>query len=409
MGAYRFAGRTVYVGTDAEPPDHPRIQYYDSKTRRIGTLDYVSGRTYRTDESPRLKFTLAVPASPVCEKPLVIGAGEHRLGASFWSAPSAQHRSTVVLIQGADDSTRQMGFLISYFVAHGLNVVTYDQRGTGNSLGNWRYTGPNSQADDILAILQAVKTDPAVDDHRIGAWAASNGGWVAPIVATRFPLAFVILKSAPSETIVDNVLYEVEADLREGGRFSSKQVSDAMAFERTMFQALETNSNWNVAARALKAAKAQPWFSDMRIPPGMTTPPAPPMLAALRASLVYDPTATLEQLRTPTLALFGALDKDVDAADSAARFRKAFKHSGMADLTILSFRQAGHLVVASTTGYEESAVVPGPLCRLPRSDDSLARCAWFYDPMTGIARFEFAAFPGESLAVDEVLPARSLS
>jgi len=30
----------------------------------------------------------------------------------------------------------------------------------------------------------------------------------------------------------------------------------------------------------------------------------------------------------------------------------------MADLTILSFRQAGHLLVASTTGYEDQPLFP---------------------------------------------------
>ncbi len=144
MGAYRNAGRTVYVGLNAEPPDHPAIQYYDSKTRRTGTLQYVSRSTYRSDGAPALTFRLSSPSSPVREKPLAIGTGEARLGASLWYAPNAQHRSTIVLIQGADDSTRQMGFLIPYFVAHGLNVVTYDQRSTGESVGNWRYTSPNS-------------------------------------------------------------------------------------------------------------------------------------------------------------------------------------------------------------------------------------------------------------------------
>ncbi len=357
-GAYRSAGRTIYVGIDGEPPDRPTIEYYDSKTRRTGTLEYISGQTYRSDGAPPLRFTLGSPSPAVREKPFIIGGTGERLGASLWYGPNARHRSTILLIQGADDSTRQMGFLIPYFVAHGLNVITYDQRGTGESVGNWRYTSPQSKADDLVAMLGAVRTDPAVDGHRIGAWAASNGGWVAPVVATRFPLAFLILKSAPSETIMDNVLYEVKSDLREGGRFSPEQLSHALKFERTMFEALRTNSNWSGAAQALAKAKGQPWFSYMRIPPGMTAPPPPPMLAALRSSLIYDPTTTLERVAIPTLALFGTLDKNVDAADSAVRFRQAFKKSGLTDLSIVRFPGAGHLLVASTSGYEDKPSLP---------------------------------------------------
>src|SRR5665213_2606005 len=144
-GAYRVAGRTVYAGIEAESPDDPAIQYYDSKTRRIGTLENISGHEYRTAEAPHLTFVLDSPAPPIVEKPFIAENGPGRLGVSLWHAPGAERRSTIVLIHGADDETRAMGFLIPYFVSHGLNVVTYDQRGTGKSTGNWRYTSPNSK------------------------------------------------------------------------------------------------------------------------------------------------------------------------------------------------------------------------------------------------------------------------
>ncbi len=237
-------------------------------------------------------------------------------------------------------------------------MITYDQRGTGDSAGNWRYASPRSKAADIVSLLLHVQSDPAVDPHRIGAWAASNGGWVAPIVATRFPLAFMILKSTPSGTIADNVLYEIEQDLREGNHFSPRQISDAMAFERKMFAALQNNSNWDEVGKALETARRQPWFSRMRIPPGMTAPPSAPMLAALQGALIYDPTQTLQRVRTPTLAIFGALDRNVDAHASAAGLRVAFGRAGMTDLTIVTLPGANHFLVRSSTGYEDDALSP---------------------------------------------------
>ena len=146
--------------------------------------------------------------------------------------------------------------------------------------------------------------------------------------------------------------------LREHDRFKPTQVSAALDFERTIFLALETNSNWSAAGQALNAAKDQPWFPYMRIPPGMTTPPPPPMLSALRAALIYDPSTTLQRVRTPTLALFGALDKNVDSAESAARFRKAFNRAGLKDLTILILPGAGHTLERSTTGYVDDPSMP---------------------------------------------------
>ncbi len=280
--AYRVAGSVVYVGIDGEPPGRPTIQYYDSKSQRMGTLQHVTGNRYRSSDAPVKTFNFTSPSVIVQERRFIVGGGQDQIGFSLWYAQNAVHRPTIVLIQGADDSTRQMGFLVPFFVVHGLSVLTYDQRGTGQSAGNWRYAGPVAKAHDILAILNAAKTDSAVDPQRIGAWAASNGGWVAPIVANRFPLAFLILKSTPSSTIEENVLYEIEQDLRERGQFSPQQISQALAFERVMFSALQSNTNWNLAGQALAAARTQPWFSHMRIPPGMATPPPPAMLAAMQ-------------------------------------------------------------------------------------------------------------------------------
>jgi pimeloyl-ACP methyl ester carboxylesterase len=358
QGVYQVNGGTIYVGIEAEPPDHPAVQFYDEKTRRTGTLEHISGHEYRTKDSPTMTFQLDSPISPIVEKPFVILNGADHLGASLWLALGAGKHPTIVLIHGADDETREMGFLIPYFVSFGFNVVTYDQRGTGESTGNWQFTGPESKADDVIAIIRLINSDPAVDPARIGVWGFSNGGWVAPIVATRSSVAFMILKSAPSESIEENVLYEIGQALREHDQFTSEQIAAALAFERTMLLALETNSNWSAAGEALEAAKKQPWFPAMRIPPGMTTPPPPPMLLALRAALIYDPTATLQLVRTPTFAVFGALDRNVDPEDSPARLRKAFDRSGFEGLTVLILSGAGHTLEKSMTGYEDEPSVP---------------------------------------------------
>jgi hypothetical protein len=358
QGVYQVNGGTVYIGIEADPPDHPAVQFYDEKTRRTGTLEHISGHQYRTEDSPIMTFLLDSPISPIAEKPFVISNGADHLGASLWLASGAGKHPTIVLIHGADDETREMGFLIPYFVSFGLNVVTYDQRGTGESTGNWQFTGPASKADDVVAILRKIKDDPAVDKSRIGVWGFSNGGWVAPIVVTQFSAAFMILKSASSETIAENVLYEIGQALREHDKFTPEQITAALGFERIMLSALETDSHWKQAGEALEAAQEQPWFPDMRIPPGMTTPPPSPMLAALRAALVYDPAVTLQSVHTPTIAVFGALDKNVDPEDSPVRLRQAFDRGGFDGLTVLILPGAGHTLEKSTTGYEDEPSIP---------------------------------------------------
>lgn len=184
-GAYRVAGRILYAGIEAQPPNEPAIQYYDSETRRIGTLEDISGHQYRTADAPHITFVLDSPAPPVAEKPFLVEDGPTRLDVSLWHAPGAPRRSTIVLIHGADDDTRAMGFLIPYFVSYGLNVVTYDQRGTGESTGNWRYTSPEFQGR--RRPRHSPNNQNRSDGGRASHWGFSNGGWAAPVVARRFP------------------------------------------------------------------------------------------------------------------------------------------------------------------------------------------------------------------------------
>ena len=348
LGAYSMPHRTIYVGPE-EYNGHSYSEYYDTSTRRFGKLDAKIG------------FSLKKPSVEVLEDRLSASDSQGPIGFSLWHTKGARQKPTIVLIHGADQETRDMGWTIPFFVAHGMNVITFDQRGTGSSAGNWQATGPEQKAEDVVAMLRSVDTNPAVDKKRIGAWGPSNGGWVAPIVANDYPLAFIILKSAPAESIESNVAYEVEQALREHGTFNEQQIAAAMKFEQTMFASLRTNSNWPQAQAAVDAAQHEPWYPLMRMPPGMTFPPPAPLLNALQASLEYDPTAVLEKVHVPTLAVFGALDKNVDAADSARLFRTYFQQAGLRDFTTHTFPNADHILEVSKTGYLDDDVLPDRL------------------------------------------------
>jgi pimeloyl-ACP methyl ester carboxylesterase len=344
-GVYTVNGRNVYVAVDGEPPEKPEVQFFDPSSRRFDTLPAST--------------KLGPLRVAVHERRLTISNVQGVLGASLWYRDHAP-RPTVVLIQGADDSTRYMGAIVPYFVANGVNVVSYDQRGTGISAGNWRYTSPWQKAQDIESIIEELRGDSHVDAAKVGVWAASNGGWVAPIVATHTHLAFMILKSAAAESIPDNIFYEIRQVLTEK-RFTSSQIERAMAFERGVFAALAGDTPWNPSA--LADASAQPWFAYMRIPRGFTEPPSPPTLAVFKNAYLYDPRTTLRQVHTPTLALFGDLDRNVDAADSAERLRADFVAGGYRNLTIRTFPRADHVLEESRAGYLDDPALPVRLVR----------------------------------------------
>ena len=66
----------------------------------------------------------------------------------------------------------------------------------------------------------------------------------------------------------------------------------------------------------------------------------------------------MRHVTTPTLALFGALDRNVDVTDSAKLFRAAFKAAGMRDFSVRVFPDAGHNFEVSKTGFSGDPARP---------------------------------------------------
>lgn len=125
-GLYGAAGKVLYIGIEHELPDPAENESFDETTGRIGHVASATNLQIRCR---------------VSEIRRVIEAREGRLGASLYYR-TAMRRATVVLIHGADAEGREMGFIIPYFVCNGVNVVSYDQRGVGESTGNWFLTSP---------------------------------------------------------------------------------------------------------------------------------------------------------------------------------------------------------------------------------------------------------------------------
>lgn len=332
-GVYESHGKLLYVGVEHELPDPAQNEVFDPATGRVGRLSST------TDLRPRCRLN---------ETRRSIQARQGRIGASLYY-DSEMRRATVVLIHGADPETREMGFLIPYFVCNGVNVISYDQRGVGESVGNWFWTGPVSKAEDVVAIYDAFSADRHVDAHRIGVWGFSNGGWVAPLVTLRRPVAFMILKGAPTESVLSNLHYEVVQEMR-GHQASNSDIGQALQMFHAVEQALFGKTSWTAARRALTAAQRKWWFK-YSLMPRLDIPPSPAVALGLRRYLSFDPTATLNYVTTPTLALYGALDRKDDSADSALHMREYLTRRGH-DVTVQIFPNASHTLVVSKTGYD---------------------------------------------------------
>jgi alpha-beta hydrolase superfamily lysophospholipase len=168
----------------------------------------------------------------------------------------------------------------------------------------------------------------------------------------------MILKSAPTESLTQNIDYEVEQSMR---RHNLEDVSaQAIELWHAFEQALDGTVPWSDTKRLYDLDVKQPWFRYSLIPDlGISIPPPPSKIAGLRRLVTFDPTKTLLSVSsTPTLALYGALDRNVDAADSAAHLREYLARAGNRDVTIKVYSNAGHQLIVSNSGYNGDPTLP---------------------------------------------------
>lgn len=337
-GAYADeSGRTFYAALNIDS-DGPRVNWLDPQRQTVGV-------------------TAAIPPGwrlmrRVLERRTIVHAPEGPLGVSLYYVDDRK-RATVILIHGNDAETREMGFLVPFYALSGVNVVTYDQRGTGESTGSWRDNGPAQRATDVEAIYDALASDPRVHPRRIGLWAFSNGGWTAPIVATQRPIAFMLLIGAPSSTLQANIEYEVAQRVQRAG-YNAAQVAQAVKLASAMLAALDGTGSWEAAKTRYDASAGEKWLAALALPPNMAFPPPAPMLEGLRRAAVFDPEPILVHVTVPTLALYGALDRAVDVPHDAPQLEADFNRAGMKDLTVKVYPGAGHSLFLSPTGYRDS-------------------------------------------------------
>src|ERR1035438_680961 len=124
-GLYRNdADQRIYVGVEVDVPAAAVNQYFDPGTRHTGDL--------RPDRHLSL-------LKGIEEVPRIIDTPNGRLAVSLYYVGSGR-RATIILIHGNDPETREMGFIIPYFVLNGVNVISYDQRGKGRSAGNGKHS-----------------------------------------------------------------------------------------------------------------------------------------------------------------------------------------------------------------------------------------------------------------------------
>jgi pimeloyl-ACP methyl ester carboxylesterase len=243
-----------------------------------------------------------------------------RDGAALVGSYSPAGSTAVVAVHGASEGARDW-----YLYRHlhdilppaGIGVVTFDRRGDGASTGEPSRGDFKTQADDVIALVDAV------DAERVGLWGISQGGWVAPLAATRSNrVAFLVLLASTGVTPAAQMRYAVAEQIRRAA-FGEEAVARAGSL-RARAEAWIRGEDADDLNAALTAAAREPWWSLAFLPDAL--PPEPEAEAVRRElaeEMFFEPEPVFAAVRVPALLFYGDDDSWTPVQPSIEAWRRA--------------------------------------------------------------------------------------
>lgn len=237
--------------------------------------------------------------------------------------------------------------IADYLTRRGVAVLRVDDRGVGGSTGATPRDTTADYATDVAAGVAWLKTRREIDPRRIGLLGHSEGGVIAPLVASRDEtIAFVVLLAGPGVPGADVIVEQVRALAQAAGAPTAVAEQSAQMQRGLMDLLLRTEDE--AAAREGIAA----YFTGR----GAPVPDAATMRQLLspwyRHYIAHDPRPALRALRMPVLALLGGKDIQVTVEQNLPALRDALQANPRSQIVALP--ALNHLFqTASTGGVQE--------------------------------------------------------
>lgn len=301
--------------------------------------------SYREEE-----VSIPVAAAPLDPK----RAGETIALAGTLSLPAGDGPfPAVVFVTGSGPQDRDetvaghKPFLVisDALVRRGIATLRLDDRGVGTSGGTAEHATTLDFVEDVRSELGWLAARPEIDRRAIGVLGHSEGGLIAPIVASKDDRArFIVMLAGPAMT-GERTLYAQQALIQRVSGFSEAKIQHERAASEQLYKRLRVARSDAEADAAIDAyVAADPADRQER-------EAARKLLRSpwLRTFLVLDPVPYLSKLRVPVLALSGERDLQVPR-DNVPLLERAFQRGGNRDAKVVLVPGVNHLFQHTATG-----------------------------------------------------------
>lgn len=280
--------------------------------------------------------------------------------------PGKSSPPVVLLITGSGPQDRNEAiaghrpFLIlaDYLTRQGIAVLRVDDRGVGESTGDFSQATSVDFASDVLAGIEYLKARKEINPKKIGLVGHSEGGIIAPMVAAKSSdVAFIVLMAGTGLT-GEEILYLQGVLISRAMGVSEEDIIKNRQFNEKIFSLIKEGNDEKTIEEKLRQMFMEDWekMSDEKKEqigdPGVFLKVQLQSLLSpwFKFFLTYDPKPTLSKVKCPVLAINGEKDLQVPSKENLSAIEEALVAGGNKNFTIKELPGLNHLFQTAQIG-----------------------------------------------------------
>lgn len=275
--------------------------------------------------------------------------------------PSGKKPPVVVLISGSGPQDRDQSFashktfmvLSDHLTRNGIAVLRYDDRGFGESTGNFADGTTADFATDVLSAIDYLKQRKDIDIRNIGLIGHSEGAIIAPMVANKSKdLAFIVMLAGTGTT--GKVVSLTQA--LDSRNFPVPDEKQYEAYVRNAIEIASSNKETAMVRKELSSYYQNSEFLNATLPSTVNKSEFIANLVAGRTSpwvryfYNYNPINEISKINIPALALYGSNDTQVPPKYHLEPVKEALEASRSKKYEVVLLKGLNHLFQESNTG-----------------------------------------------------------